>query len=194
MKIIKIDSWLTVFLLFLCPFMGHTASIPSWQLTPAESSLTFTATQNGAPVTGEFKTFTGQILFSLSDLKHSQATITIDISSLSASYRDLTTTLMTPEWFNAKVFPKAVFKSTGFTQVSDKTFQATGFLTIKDKTAPVTLTFTAVEPKNNQIIVDGTTSINRSTFGVGQGEWASTKEIKDEVMIHFKLVAKGTEQ
>jgi len=184
-----INKWLVSALISLTPFVTH-AAIPEWQIIPDQSSLSFTATQNGAPVTGQFKTYTSTISFDPADLKNSKADVVVDIGSISASYADLTATLITPDWFNAKAFPKAEFKATAFSQGPDKSFQAVGTLTIRDKTAPVTLTFTTTNPTSDTINVRGSTLIKRSTFGVGQGEWASTKEVKDEVKVDFKLVAK----
>ncbi|WP_269570334.1 YceI family protein [Legionella tunisiensis] len=92
--------------------------------------------------------------------------------------------------FNVQMFPKAEFKATEFNKTGDKTYQAIGTLTIRDKSAPVTLTFTAEETSPGMALVQGSTTLKRSTFGVGQGDWASTDEIKDDVKVDFKLVAK----
>ena len=81
------NKWLASMLLTLVPVFS-SAAVPEWQIIPAQSNLSFTATQNGAPVTGQFKTYTGAISFDPTDLKDSKADITIDISSISASYAD----------------------------------------------------------------------------------------------------------
>lgn len=168
--------------------MGTEAAVPQWQIVPNESQLTFTATQNGAPVTGEFKTFTGDISVDPNDLKNSSIDIIVDINSISASYSELKDTLINAEWFNVKMFPKAEFKSNQIEKTGDKSYQAKGVLTIRDKSEPVTLTFTSEQPNANKGIVVGNTTIKRTQFGVGQGDWSSTKEIEDEVTINFKVV------
>ena len=185
----NVTKWLSSLFLVIAPLFAY-AAIPAWEIIPAQSNLTFTATQNGAPVSGQFKNYSGEISFDPKDVKHSKVDIVVDISSISASYADLTATLLTPDWFNAQVFPKAVFKSTDFSKTGEKTYKAIGSLTIRDKTAPVTLTFSAIEPSQNMISVEGSTTLKRSNFGVGQGEWASTKEIQDDVNVNFKLLAK----
>lgn len=73
--------------------------------------------------------------------------------------------------------------------MDDKTYEAEGILTIRDKSAPVTLKFVVDQISNDQALVEGSTTIKRSTFGVGQGEWASTDEIQDEVIVRFKITA-----
>lgn len=187
MRYFRINKWFALCLVFI-PFWVK-AAVPTWEIIPEKSSLMFTATQNGAPVSGQFKVFNGDILFDLNDLKHSTAHIVIDINSLATSYGDLTKTLSSADWFNVNVFPKAEFKSTEFTKGDNNTYQAKGTLTIRDKSVPVVLTFTATQPSSNTITVDGSTLLKRSTFGVGQGEWSSTNEIKDDVNVNFKLVA-----
>ncbi|HAT8643103.1 TPA: YceI family protein [Legionella pneumophila] len=172
----------------LLPLMVNAAPM-QWSIVPSESQLTFTGTQNGAPVTGEFKTFTGEIHVDPNDLSVGSIEIRVDIASLSTSYADLKETLLTSDWFNPKLFPQAIFKATQFKQTGKNAYEAAGTLTIRDKSAPVTLTFTSEEIAPNKRVVLGSTAIKRSTFGVGQGEWASTDEIKDEVTVKFKVLA-----
>ena len=176
----------TIGLFALIPVFAQ-AAVPQWQIVPEESQLSFTATQNGAPVAGQFKTFTGDIHFDPNDLKDSNVDINIDMNSISASYSELKTTLIDTDWFNVKLFPKAEFKSTQIEKAGDK-YQAKGMLTIRDKSQPVTLTFSIEQPSPNKDIAVGSTVIKRTQFGVGQGEWSSTNEIKDEVTINFKVV------
>jgi polyisoprenoid-binding protein YceI len=189
MKVNSMRRQLLVFCgLFLMFGMVHAAP-PQWMMIPAESKLTFTATQNNAPVTGEFKTFSADIFVDPEDLTVGSIDIVIDIGSLNASYADLKDTLVTADWFDTKAFPKAKFRASQFKQTGRNTYEATGTLTIRDKSAPVTLKFTAEESAPNKKIVLGSTVIKRSTFGVGRGEWSGTEEIKDEVTVNFKVAA-----
>jgi polyisoprenoid-binding protein YceI len=165
------------------------ATPSSWNMVPNESQLTFTATQNGSPLTGEFKSFTATLLVDANDLKNSSIDIIIDMNSVNASYAEVKNTLLTPDWFNVKAFPKAEFKATEFTKTGDNTYQAIGTLTIRDKSVPVILNFNSSFPNPNKGVVEGSTSIKRNAFGIGQGEWMSTEQIKDEVTVNFKVTA-----
>jgi polyisoprenoid-binding protein YceI len=177
---------LTCFLMFFS--LGVTATPVSWQIVPNESELTFTGTQNGAPVSGNFKQFSGTIMFDPNDLKNSSINIVVDINSVITSYAELKDTLLTSDWFDAKSFPKAEFKSAEIDKVNDKEFAAKGTLTIRDKSQPVVLTFTESE-SGSKATASGSTSFKRTIFGVGQGEWAGTGQVKDDVTINFKVVA-----
>ncbi|MES2216907.1 MAG: YceI family protein [Pseudomonadota bacterium] len=173
-------------LLTLLPIIS-IAAVPAWTIVPAESTLSFTATQNDAPVTGKFKNFNGEINFDPEQLDQSNIKIIVDISSLNDSYNQLAEALKAPEWFNTKVFPQAIFQSNQFIKTGDKTFQAKGTLTIRDKTLPVTLTFTEEEYSQTKARMKGSTTIKRTAFGVGEGEWADTRNIKDDVLIDFTV-------
>lgn len=176
--------------LFLLPILASLAAVPAWQIIPNESSLTFTATQNGAPVTGEFKDFTGDIQFDHNDLSKSNVKITVNIASVSTSYGEIATTLVTPDWFDAKLFPQAVFTAQQFKKTGDKTYQANGELTLRNKTLPITVTFTEEEYSDTKARMKGSTTLKRTAFGIGQGDWAKTDEVKDDVQINFILSAK----
>lgn len=181
-------KWMISALIFLLPIVS-LAAVPTWQILPNESRLTFTATQNNAPVTGEFKTFTGNINFDPEKLEENNVEIIVDISSVSDAYNQLADTLKNTDWFDTAQFPKAVFKANKFSKTDDKTYHANGTLTLRDKTIPITLTFTLDKISPTNILCKGSTILSRTAFGVGQGEWADTKAIKDEVRVDFVVSA-----
>jgi polyisoprenoid-binding protein YceI len=168
------------------------ASVPTWQITKDKSSLTFSATQNGAPVAGEFKKFSGDIQFDPNQLNASHVQIVVDVDSVTSAYAEVADTLKTADWFDAKRFPHAIFKATHFTAVGKNTYQAEGTLTIRDKTQPVTLHFVLDNCTKTNTQLHGDTTLKRTVFGVGQGDWANTNTIKDEVTVHFSLYATAT--
>jgi polyisoprenoid-binding protein YceI len=170
------------------------AAVPSWKIIPKNSEITFTATQNHAPIKGSFKTFTGEINFDRAQLDKSNVKVVIDIGSLSAADSDIIRTLLTPDWFDATKFPHAVFTANNFVKNGkDKTgedaYQAKGKLTIRDKTLPVTLSFVFKEYSPKEAQATGSASIKRTEFGVGQGEWSSSAVVEDGVQITFILTA-----
>ncbi|CDZ77406.1 hypothetical protein BN59_01689 [Legionella massiliensis] len=167
------------------------ADTANWQVVPAESTLSFTATQNNAPVTGQFKTFTAELKCNLAQPETcgSNIKIVVDINSVSDAYNQLSDTLKTAEWFDTKDFPKAVFQTSQVSKTGDKAYEAKGSLTIRDKTQPVTLSFNQTDGTDSKVVFKGTTTIKRTAFGVGTGEWADTNAVKDDVQINFTLSA-----
>lgn len=174
--------------LFLFPVLSF-AVIPDWKIIPAESSITFTATQNNSPALGKFTQFSGDIHFDPAQLKASNVRIVVNMASVTTDYADIAKTLQTADWFNAASFPQAVFTASDFTKTGDKTYQANGNLTIRDKTVPTVLTFTLEEFSPTKAKVKGTVTLKRLAFGIGQGEWQKTDNIKDEVEVQFVVSA-----
>jgi len=178
--------WLLLFL-FL-PVLTF-AAVPAWKVIPDQSFIKFTATQNNAPVSGTFKTFSADIHFDPTQLNASSVKVTINIDSLSTSYSDVATALKTAEWFDVKQFPRAVFQATQFTKIGDNIYRADGTLTIRDKTLPIALPFILERYSKTAAEATGKITIKRTQFNVGSGQWASTKEVKDDVQIELKIVA-----
>lgn len=164
-------------------------AITSWNIVPKESTLTFTATQNGSPVTGEFRNFKGDIQFDANNLVESHIKVQVDMASIQTSYSELTDALIASEWFDVKQFPQAVFTSTTIKKLNEKTYEAMGELTIRNKTLPISIQFEQESLTAAQAKVKGHALLERNAFGVGQGEWSATNEIKNEVMIDFVLTA-----
>lgn len=179
----KIILFLTLF------YCSITFGTPSWNIIPTDSTLNFTAIQNNAPISGQFKTFNGEIQFDPNDLTQSHINIIIDLNSINSSYKEMCDTLKTSDWFHTKSFPQAIFKSNQFVKTGNNTFEAKGTLTLRDKTLPLTIHFTLDQYSESKAHAKGDAIIQRTRFGVGQGEWSATSEIKDEVKIDFNISA-----
>jgi polyisoprenoid-binding protein YceI len=174
-------------LLSLLTPLTSTAAVPVWEIVPKDSTIAFTATQNNAPVIGEFKGLTGKINFDPNQLNQSNVEIIVNVNSLTDPYNQLTSTLKDKDWLDAKQFPQAIFRSSNFKKIGDKTYEAKGVLTIRDKALPLAVNFTQETYSPTKARVKGTAIIKRSAFGIGQGEWADTKSVKDEVKIDFTI-------
>ena len=114
--------------------------------------------------------------------------IVVDTGSVSAAYEDVAVTLKTADWLDAAAFPQAVFDAARFAEAAaEKTYTAGGTLKLRDKTVPVTVSFTLEEYSDTKAKAKGYALIKRNDFGVGQGAWAKTDEIKDDVKVEFVL-------
>lgn len=181
----KLNRPLLGLLLLATPFSTH--AITKWQIVSNESEVSFTAIQNDAPVSGKFTRFNGDINFDPEQLATSQVFVSIDTGSVSTSYQQIADTLKTEDWLNTNLFPKATFQSNKITQVGNNNYQAEGTLTIRDKSLPVKINFQLDNNSQNKSQAKGKATIKRNSFGVGQGEWSSTDEVKDDVTVNFNL-------
>lgn len=174
-------------LLFLLPLT--VLATPTWKILPGESTIEFTAIQNGAPVTGQFKSFSGNIVFDPAHLKQSHVKIIISLASVSTSLDEVAEALKSSEWFDANSFPQAIFKASSFIQVNANTYKANGTLTIRNKTLPLSLLFSLDKYTNTQAVAKGNAVLKRTQFDIGKGEWSDTESVKDEVRVNFVIKA-----
>jgi len=153
--------------------------------------LRFATSWSGQPVTGEFRRWTARIRFSPDALDASAVEVTIDPSSIESGDAQRDATLPTEDWLNTSAFPKAVFKADQFRKTATG-YVANGRLSLKGNTHPVRLEFT-VRIDGDQATASGHAMIDRTTFGVGQGEYASVDQIPANVDVRFDLTAHRSE-
>jgi polyisoprenoid-binding protein YceI len=185
----NLRKFFLILAVILIPGIIEAAVVPSWKILPQNSSITFTATQNNAPVSGTFKSFTGEIKFDPTLLDKSNVHIVINVNSLSTSDPEIADNLKTADWFDVKHFPQAIFNVNKFIKTGNNTYQAQGMLTIRDKTLPTTVSFVLKEYSLSKTTVNGKASLKRTAFGIGQGEWASSDVVKDDVQVNFQINA-----
>ncbi|MCB6183579.1 YceI family protein [Leeia sp. TBRC 13508] len=165
-----------------------TASVAATAQTVdvAKSKLGFTFKQEEVPVEGQFKKFTATVSFDAAKPADGKADVSIDLLSVDGGSPDASNELVKPSWFDAAKGPKARFVASNFKALGGGKFQAPGKLTLKGKTLPVIVNFTAKASGASQVL-DGTATVNRLQFGVGDGVWKDTDSVADAVVVKFHL-------
>jgi polyisoprenoid-binding protein YceI len=179
--------------LFLIPalLLASPALAASWAIDPA-STLTFTGDQAGDAFTGSFSKFTPLVAFDPKKPEAGSITVTIDMTSATiAGDKEKNESLPGDEWLDSKKFPTATFTSTKISQVGrdTNTFAAEGELSLHGVKKPVQLSFTFNE-QGGTATVDGTATLMRNDFNIGQGQWSDDKWVAYPVTVHFHLLAK----
>jgi len=187
-----------IFILGLC--MVNTAIAGEFIAVPEASELRFQAVQNDAPVIGKFTRFEADISFDPKKPEEGKIKVTVDLSSVSADYAEVATTLKAADWFDVAQFPHAVFESSSIKEVTSYraredankiSYQADGTLTLRGVSKPLTIIFSLDRYDEQGAEASGyAVALKRNEFGVGQGEWASTSSVQDLVDVTFKLSAK----
>jgi len=153
------------------------------------STLTFTASWSGEAVEGQFKTWKADILFSPQALDRSKVTVAIDMASASTGDGQRDESLPSGDFFDTAEHPKATFTATKFRKTGEDKYVADGTLDLRGVKKPLSLPFT-LKIDGDTATARGVTTLDRTTFGVGQGEWASTDQIAASVKVGFSLTAK----
>jgi polyisoprenoid-binding protein YceI/cytochrome b561 len=162
----------------------------AWKVA-AGSSLNFETKWSGDPVQGRFNTWKADILFGPDALDKSKVTVTIDMTSAKTGDEQRDASLPAADWFDAATHPKAVFTATKFEKKGGGAFVAHGTLDLRGVTKPVDLPFN-LKIVGDKAQMTGETSLDRTLFGVGQGEFTATDQVPAKVIVRVQVNAQST--
>jgi len=155
------------------------------------SSVTFQYAQMGVSMDGGFERFSARMKFDPAHPEAGRATLEIPLASIDTGSAEGNEEVKAKNWFNTAVHPVARFESTSFKALGDNHYEVAGKLTIKGRTRAVTAPFT-FDPQGKTAIIKGGFELKRSDFAIGEGEWADTTILADEIRISVQLRARQT--
>lgn len=161
----------------------------AWSIDREASSIQFRATQNNREFTGTFGRWEAAIVLDLENPSaEGQLEAVVDLSSADAGNRERNEALPDEGWFNTALHPTATYRSNNITSLEDGSYIAEGTLTIKGVTQPVTMPFSLSLDDEGRAVADGSVLLDRSQFGIGEGEFASDKWVafEVEVLLHIE--------
>ena len=161
------------------------------QVQPDQSAVTFGFTLMGAPLEGKFNKFATELYFDPARLAKAQARIEVSVASIDTGSNEGNEEVVGKKWFNAKDYPTATFVSTGLKSLGGNRYQATGKLSIKGRTLDVAEPVT-FQTEGTRGIFDGTFSIKRLDYMIGEGEWTDVSSVANEVQIKFHVVVNAS--
>lgn len=174
-------------------FIDNLESTP-WELDKAHSTIQFSITHFFTPVNGRFEDYKTDITFDPNDLQNSSIDVEIPVSSINTQNQKRDDHLRSEDFFNTKKWSSITFKSGEIRKTGNNKFVAVGDLTIRDVTKEIELPFTLLGVMDHPMMegtkvagITASTSINRTDFGVGVGDWAATMVVGDEVKIDLNL-------
>lgn len=160
------------------------------KLLPAQSELSFAAKQMGVPVSGHFKKFDAQVSFDATKLATSKVTFSVDMGSATMGSAEADSELPKAPWFNVPKFPQATFTSTAFKALGAGKYELAGKLSIKGQAREVLVPL-AMTQAGAITVATGVLPIKRLAFSIGDGDWADTSMVADEVQVKFKFSLSG---
>lgn len=155
------------------------------QADESSGTLEFAALQAGAKFTGAFKQFQVRLDFDPSNAARGSLHVTVEATSIDTQDAERDEILQSRDFFWTEQHPQAVFHAERF-ESDGAGFRALGELTIRGATKPAAVRFTFA-PAGGASVMKGTANLRRLAFGLGQGEWASTEWVGDEVEVRFEL-------
>lgn len=152
----------------------------------AKSSIRFVTKQMNVPVEGQFKRFDATVAFDPARPEATKAEFEVDLGSIDLGNADGETEAKRRAWLNVEAFPRARFVAESVKQTAPGKYVATGPLTIKGTSQPVTAPFTLADAAGVRT-VEGQFTLKRLPFKIGEGPWADTETVADEVLVRFRF-------
>jgi polyisoprenoid-binding protein YceI len=180
-------KWFGVLILALS---APAAAIAAQSVDYAKSQVTFAGKQMGVPTEGRFKKYTAHIAFDAKKPGAAKIDVEIDLASVDTGASETDTEVKKPSWFNVTAFPTAKFSATAVRQISPGNYEAAGKLSIKGISQDVRIPFTA-RTAGDATTFEGGFTLLRLQFKVGEGVWADTETVANEVQVRFRVVVTG---
>jgi polyisoprenoid-binding protein YceI len=174
-------------LCFAAPALAAPTSA-NWQVNKPASHLAFVATVMNQRVNGQFHRWDAQIQFDPQALAQSRVTVTIDMASAATGDATRDQSLPTADWFNAAAMPRATFTASHFQSLGNDRYQAQGELTMRGVRRPAVLPFT-LKINGNTAQMQGSLTLSRLDYGVGQGQWKGTDTVAANVQVNVVVTA-----
>ncbi len=163
----------------------------TYKVDPAHTQVTWTLNHMGfSMLSGQFGAQDGTLTIDPAKPAAAKLDVTFAIDQLSVTSSGFSNHLKSKDFFDVATYPTARFVSTAVV-ASGNTAKITGNLTIKNVTKPVTIDATFVgagtNPMNKKVNFGfrGTTTINRSDFGLGMAVPVVSDQVKLDINAAF---------
>jgi polyisoprenoid-binding protein YceI len=158
-----------------------------WRSIPAEGTLEFVVTFEGAEARGIFQIFGAELEFEPDSHTASSLRVTVDVRSATMSSADLDEAIAEKTWFDSATYPEANFSSKVIQQTGEQEFVAQGAVSIKGVERDLELPL-HWSGDGSLRELSGSVTLSRVDFGIGTGEWQSDSSIGHAVQVIFKLM------
>ncbi len=165
----------------------------SYKLDPSHVAVLFKINHMGlSTFVGRFNKVDASLEFDPMNIAAAKLSAVIDIASVDVNNADLEETLRGSSWFDTEKYPQAFFKTTSVKVIDENTAEFSGDLNLHGVTAPISLKIHFNGGGNNMLTgsytlgFSATSSINRSTFGMGYLVPAIADQVDLEVFAEFQ--------
>jgi polyisoprenoid-binding protein YceI len=156
------------------------------KIVAAKSAIRFVTRQMNVPVEGQFRKFDGTVTFDPARPDATKAEFEVDLRSIDLGSAEGETEARRKAWFDVEGFPKAKFVAASVRPLGGGKFEARGPLTIKGVSQPIVAPFTMTDASGVRT-VEGQFPLKRLQYKIGEGPWADTETVADEVLVRFRF-------
>jgi polyisoprenoid-binding protein YceI len=174
---------------FLIVSFALVAAVPvhAEGVVAAKSDIGFTIKQMGVKFDGRFRKWTADVVFTPKSLASSKAVLDIDLGSVDLASDDSEAEAKGPLWFDTAKFPTAHFASTSIRDAGNDRYEVAGKLTIKGITRDCVVPISVATDASGNRIAQGSFSIHRLDYRIGEGEWADTGTVDNDIVVNVRM-------
>jgi polyisoprenoid-binding protein YceI len=172
--------------LMLTVALTATSAFAQQKVDAAKSRIRFVTKQMNVPVEGAFTKFDASVAFDPAKPEATKAEFQVDLGSIDLGSDDGNTEAKRKTWLNVDAFPKAKFVATAVKSLGPGKFEARGPLTIKGISQNIVAPFTLTESGGVRV-VEGEFTLKRLQYKIGEGPWADTETVADDVLVRFRF-------
>ena len=158
----------------------------NWHIDETQSRLGFQYRAMGAPVEGEFRRYLADIQWDPAKPASAHIRLDVDTGSIDAGLPDATSEALKSDFFDSHRYPWARFVSSAVQPQDNGRYLLQGTLTIKGISRTVSLPILLRADGQAQRL-KGTFTLKRLDYGLGQGQWADTSALANEVPVAFSF-------
>lgn len=168
--------------------IGKLSRLPVWGIDYSKSYIRFTGDQAGAPFEGFWNSWQASMQFDSTNLGESLFDVSIDTSLVSTSDSERDSYITGADFFDSENYTQARFIADNMTQLQGLGYVSQGRLSIKGLTKSLPFNFT-VERSGRQVVLNGSATIDRLAWNIGQGEWRDTTWVGADVEVAVYVIA-----
>jgi polyisoprenoid-binding protein YceI len=187
-------------LTFAFMFMALTCSnswAKVWIVDKESSEVSFSLNINGHPVSGRFENWWSSIRFDENHPEAAQVRVVFDLRQVVTGDGTRDRLLKSQQWFDvegvshdaeSQAVNEAVFETVSVRRTDVDTYSALGTLYMRGISHQVVLTF-ELGIEGDLARMRSSLSIDRTIWGVGQGEFADENPVSTQVAVNIDLKA-----
>ena len=152
------------------------------------SEIRFAGRQMGGAVEGKFRKWKANVDFRPKELARSKADFEIELASIDLASEETEAEVRRPGWFDTANFPVARFTSSAMKSLGGDRYEIAGRLSIKGVTRDAVIPIVLRKDASGNSVAEGQFTLNRLDFRIGDGLWADTGTVANEVGVRIRMV------
>ena len=153
-----------------------------------KSEIRFVSKQMGVKVEGRFRKWKANVVLVPAALATAKAEIDIDLASIDLASSESETEVKGAVWFDTARFAVAHFASTSIKDRGGDKYDVVGQLTIKGITKDCVVPIAFKNDAAGNRVAEGTFTVKRLDYKIGEGLWADTDTVANEVIVAVRIV------